>query len=243
MMVFISIFTSITSCSNEDTLESMLPAEAKIHNNAFKFKYQGVEYTAEYKLKDSVMVFINPIMDDILSELNNNPNISSLTYPNGMIEYFNSTKELESFIEKEFLNDNTAQTRLSMAVLTSITLKVYEHADFGGKVLTYNGPTEIPNMKNAYNSGSIIIATDFDDIISSFQLIGSRRITSIFPDNAALSAIVIFYKDANYKSSSKAFILDMDHQQISHSNFKKIKFNDQVSSFKLYTVREPRPKI
>ncbi len=132
-----------------------------------------------------------------------------------------------------------------LAFLTSITLKVYEHKDFGGEVLTYNGPIEVPNMKNAYNtSATPTKPKDFNDIITSFKLIGSRRATTgTLPENAAMSAIVIFYKDADYKSSSKAFILDVNHQEISHTNFKKIDFNDKVSSFKLYKVRDPYPKL
>lgn len=241
MMVFISIFVSITSCSNENTLENMLPAENKVHSDSFRFRYQGVEYTAEYELQDSTIVFINPEIGNMLSKLNNNPNTSTLTYSNGTIEYFDSTKELELFVEEKFQRSDNAQTRLSMAYLTSITLKVYEHKDFGGEVLTYNGPIEVPNMKNAYNYGVPMIPKDFNDIITSFKLTGSRRVGT--PENAEMSAIVIFYRDSNYKSSSKAFILNVDHQEISHTNFKKIDFNDKVSSFKLYKVRDPYPKL
>lgn len=246
MMVFISIFVSITSCSNEDTLESMLPVEVKAHCDIFKFRYQGVEYAAEYELKDSTMAFVNPEVGNMLSELNNNPNTSTLTYSNGTIEYFDSTKEMERFIEEKFQRSNDVQTKVNVAFLTSITLKVYEHKDFGGEVLTYNGPIEVPNMRNAYNtSASPIIPKDFNDKISSFKLTGSRIASSsgLLPENATLSAIVIFYKDANYKSSSKAFILDMSRNEISHSNFRNIKFNDKISSFKLYQVRDPYPKI
>ena len=165
MMAFISIFVSITSCSNENTLENMLPAENKVHSDSFRFRYQGVEYTAEYELQDSTIVFINPEIGNMLSKLNNNPNTSTLTYSNGTIEYFDSTKELELFVEEKFQRSDNAQTRLSMAYLTSITLKVYEHKDFGGEVLTYNGPIEVPNMKNAYNKK----LSNFKSTISSIQ--------------------------------------------------------------------------
>lgn len=242
MMAFISIFVSIISCSNLDPLESMSTTENKVHYNVLKFKYQGVEYTAKYELKDSVMIFADPIINDMLSELNNNPNSATLTYPDGMIEYFNSSKELDEFLNKEnTITRGVAQNNFNLYVITSLTLKVYEHADFKGKVLTYNGYKEIPNMKNAYNLGVPYLPTNFNDIISSFQLTVTRRITMGTPVNEYPSAILIFYKDANYKSSSRAFILDMNHQQISLANFKSIKFNDQISSFKLYGVRNTHP--
>lgn len=242
MMAFISIFVSITSCSNLDPLESMSTTENKAHYNVLKFKYKGVEYTAKYELKDSVMIFADPIINDMLSELNNNPNSATLTYPNGMIEYFDSSKELDEFLNKEnTITRSVPQNNFNVYLITSLTLKVYEHADFKGKVLTYNGYLNIPNMKNAYNLGVPYVATNFNDIISSFQLTVTRQILIGNAGNKCPSAILIFYKDANYKSSSKAFILDMDHSQISLANFKRIKFNDQISSFKLYGVSDLHP--
>lgn len=242
MMAFISIFVSITSCSNVDPLESISTTENKAHYNVLKFKYQGIEYTAEYELKDSVMIFTNPIINNMLSELNNNPNIATLTYSNGMIEYFNSSNELDEFLNKEkTITKSVAQNNNNIfypTVINYITLKVYEHADFKGKVLTFNGFTAAVNMKNVYNT--LYDPTNFNDIISSFQLTATRQYGTPNKD-AYPSAILVFYKDAHFKSSSKAFILDMKHTQISLANFKSIKFNDQISSFELYGVTNPYP--
>lgn len=242
MMALIPIFVSITSCSNVDPLESMSATENKVHNNALRFKYQGVEYAAEYELKDSVMIFTDPTINEMLSELNNNPNSATLTYPDGMIEYFNSSNELEEFLNKEnAITRGAALNSPYVYIINSLTLKVYEHADFKGEVLTYNGYKEIPNMVNAYNTGIPTVPKNFNDIISSFQLTVTRQISMSIPDNKYPSAVLIFYKDAYYKSSSKAFILDMDHSQISHTNFRNIKFNDKISSFKLYGISNPHP--
>lgn len=243
MMVFISIFASITSCSNEDTLESIFPTEIKVHKDTFKFRYQGVEYIADYELKDSTMLFTDSTINNLLTKLNQNPNTSTLTYPNGVVEYFDSNQDLEDFLKRgNAINRSEMLNTLYFSAITSITLKVYEHAKFEGEVITYNGYTEVSNMKNAYNAGIPNVPKNFNDIISSFQLNATRQ-QVIKTEGKRLSAVLIFYQDANFKGSSKAFILDMQHSQITLENFKSINFNDKISSFKLYGTSVPYPTI
>lgn len=233
----------VTSCSNEELMEAVLPAETAAQSNAieknlFHFKYQGVQYAAEYNLEDSTMVFTDPAMAEMLSKLDNNPDVSTLTYPNGAVQYFDTSKELENFLEKG--RDNTPQTKLTFSQIKSITLKIYEHADFKGDVLTYNSAVAVPHMSNAYNSLHLMEYKDFNDIASSFKL-SCYRIGSLH--GGECSAVVVFYRDAEYKSTSKAFVLDKDHDEISLANFKKIKFNDVISSFNLYTTAIAYPNI
>lgn len=91
---------SITSCSNENLIGNTSPKEV------FKFKYQGVQYAAEYDIIDSTMVFIDPEISDIVCNLESDPYVATLTYPDGLVEYFNSNKELEKCIEAgEFSNE------------------------------------------------------------------------------------------------------------------------------------------
>jgi len=246
-MAFIAALSLNTSCYNEKIEDLFSVTEVRTNDKEFFiFKYQGVEYATEYYLADTTRVYTDPNVAEIISKLESNPNVSTLTYPNGMIEYFDSSKELETFIEKkEKSNSNTAQTRLSIVLLTSIKLEVYEHINFEGEVLTYNNAIEVPDMRNAYNNPDLVtIRKNFNDKISSFRLTGSRsKVANFFPKNFALSAIVLFYQDINYEGGIRGFVLDIDHEQISHHNFRKIKFNDKVSSFKLYTVTDAYPRI
>lgn len=236
---FICMLT-IVSCSNESFINKTSSTEI------FKFKYQGVLYSAEYEIIDSTMLFTDPEISDIICNLESDPYVATLTYPDGLVEYFDSNQELEKKIESgEISYDNTNTRAGSCVALLSLTLKVYEHADFQGKSLTFNGPVMIPDMKNVYNEPSPIIGTNFDDIISSFQLIGDG-VTEIQPPYVKIhyKAIVTFYEDVNYAYGSASFLIDRANPQISHNNFKKVKrcsyckynMNDRTSSIKLYWV-------
>ena len=245
-MAVASIFIlAITSCSNEELSEIMLPAETRATVNApqkefLKFKYQGVQYTAEYEIQDTAMIFTDPEITNMMCEIENNPNLATLTYPDGMVEYFNSDKELEEFIENgKAFSINTYSILPPSKILTSITLKVYEDFDFQAEVITYNGPTSVPDLHNATNITNLVeLHKNFNDKISSFQLTGNLvQLNPNFPPPAGTlhhAAIVTFYKAINYESKTKSFMIDTNNPQVSHNNFKKIKFNDETSSIKLY---------
>lgn len=92
-------------------------------------------------------------------------------------------------------------------------------------------------MRNVYNSPTPAIPTDFDDLISSFQLIGNRveyPLEMINRYEQHYGAVVTFYKDLNYKSSSRSFVIDVNSPQISCNNFKNIDFNDEVTSMEVH---------
>lgn len=243
MMIAAAILVATTTaCSNEELLENISPVEKQEVSNTqpketFIFKYKGIQYFAEYEVIDSVMVIKDSTLANIIRELDENPSTATLTYPDGMVEYFDSNKELNELIETESISDNNiGSTRGLNPGFSAMTLKVYEHTDFGGRVLTYNGPTFVTNMKNANNSLNLLSSIDFNDIISSFQLTGNFVSTAPnLPDYPGLhrAAIVTFYKDPDYKSGSKSFKIDINNKQVSHNNFTKIDFNDKVSSIKL----------
>lgn len=140
---------------------------------------------------------------------------------------------------------NITSKAVSYTALASLVLKVYEHADFNGEVLTYNRPVAIPDMRNAYNAPLVATLKNFNDKISSFQLIG-ESVTLPVPSSVKIymRAIVTFYEDANCAYGSASFLIDRDNPQVSHSNFKKVKrcssckynMNDRTSSLKLYWV-------
>ena len=239
----IAIFNVSCTSENEEMVVSDLSAGGEevmnlSQEDLFRFRYKGQEYCSKFQMNDTTIVYSDPVVATLLSELERQPTTSTLTYPDGFTEYFDSIEEVDEFINSgEILKYNGIQT-YSVPVMTAVTLKVYEHADYKGKSLTYNGPIEVPNMKNAYNVTGPVIATNFDNIISSFQLIGNRvQYSEGLPTSSGhFGAMVTFYKDANYKSSSKSFVVDVNNLQASNKNFKKIKFNDAVSSIKLHWV-------
>lgn len=247
-LAFIGMLT-MASCANEEIMDVTSRIKSQEMDTTpskeiFKFKYQGVQYAAEYEVVDSTMIFTDPEISDIVCNLESDPLVATLTYPDGMVEYFDSNKDFEEKIEAGEISYESINTRAaSYTCLLSLTLKVYEHSDFRGKVLTFNGPISIPNMANVYNDPIVMKGTDFNDIISSFQLIGGGATQAPPPYiKIHLKAVVTFYEDANYAYGSASFLIDRDHPQISHSNFQKVKrcsyckynMNDRTSSIKLY---------
>lgn len=233
------IVLAIVSCSNESFVDKTSIKEI------FKFKYQGVEYAAEYEVVDSTMIFTDPEISDIICNLESDPYVATLTYPDSLVEYFNSNEELKRAIEAGKISNGNMNSRANSNVaLVALTLKVYEHSDFRGEMLTFNGPLEIPNMADVYNAPSPMVPKDFNDKISSFQLDGT--LISLPPPSHTIKthfkAIVTFYEDINYAYGSASFLIDRDHPQVSHNNFQKVKrcsyckynMNDRTSSIKLY---------
>lgn len=227
------------SCSNEEIVET--PSSKEI----FKFKYQGIQYAAEYEVIDSTMIFTDSRIADIVCRLESDVSVATLTYPNGLVEYFDSNEELIKCIKAGEITYENINSRATPEILVSLTLKVYEHSDFRGEVLTFNNPVLIPDMRNVYNSSHLMEYKDFNDRISSFQLVGILSPLPLFPSVKGYhSAIVTFYEDINYAYGSASFLIDRDHPQISHNNFQKVKrcsyckynMNDRTSSIKLYWV-------
>ena len=189
------------------------------------------------------MAFTDPKIADMICELENNPHIATLTYPSGLFEYFDSNKELEDKIATNGVFDQLDATRAIISKrFIGLTLKIYEHADLGGQVITLNGPYLCPNMRNVYNVGIPSMLTDFNDIISSFELTGRVQAVADYPLPAGQrGAIVTFFEDFNYEYGNASFVINVDNPKISHNNFKKVKrcpscsrnMNDRTSSIKL----------
>lgn len=253
-IVFIIGVLVITSCSNDSQINDVLPTKSRSIENAsqkdiFNFKYKEVFYSAEYDIVDSTMIFVDSEIADMICNLESDPYVATLNYPDGMVEYFDSNKDLEESVKANKVIYKTPKKELSYWVLLGMQLKVYEHADFQGEMLSFQPRFECPDMRNVYNAPLMGNIVDFNDKISSFQLIGSLVHNSSLPllgPNTKVyhTGIVTFYEDANYAYGSASFLIDRDHPQISHSNFKKVKrcptckynMNDRTSSIKLYWI-------
>lgn len=177
----------------------------------------------------------------MIDKLENNPNVATLTYPDGMVEYFDSNEEFEDFIKNaKASNIKTYAVIPTNKFFTGMNLKIYEDLDFQGEVLNYYEPISVPDMRNATNIKTAVeLPKDFNDKVSSFQLIGNLVQLSPglpIPPNVHHTAVVVFYRNFNYESKSKSFMIDTNNPQVSHNNFRKIKFNDKPSSLKLYWV-------
>lgn len=226
---------TIASCSNDSLVATSSQKEV------FKFKYQGVQYAAEYEIVDSTMMFTDPEISDIVCNLESDPYVATLTYPDGLVEYFDSNRDLEENIKKGEISYQAINSRAVIPSIISVTVIVYEHADFLGEYIYYSAPISIPDMANAYNyplTGGPYDYKNFNDKISSFKMNGGAS-TSI---SGHKGAIITFYEDINYAYGSASFLIDGANPQISHSNFKKVKrcsyckynMNDRTSSIKLY---------
>lgn len=248
-MLFASIgILTIGSCTNEDIMDVIPQVKSQemdktLSKEIFKFKYHGIQYAAEYEVADSTMIFTDPEISDIICNLESDPLVATLTYPDGMVEYFDSNSDLEEKIEMGDISDESINSRVVLPPLVSLTLRVYEDADFKGDMLTFDGPFECPYFipRPPYVS----VGKTWDNIISSFQLIGGVLPLPLlsYPTIKIYNrAIVTFYEDEYYAYGSASFLIDRANPQISHSNFKKVKrcpsckynMNDRTSSIKLY---------
>lgn len=244
MTLIFSCMLTIMSCTDDGFEDKSSGVNNVLQKEVFKFKYQGVQYAAEYDIVDSTMIFTDPEIADIICNLESDPYVATLTYPDGMVEYFNSNEELTKSIELGKISTSNVSSRVNYNVLVSLTLKVYEHADFQGDVLTFDGPFEWANI-GAVRPPAVIVGKNWDNIISSFQLVGGVA-TGPLPPYMEFhhSAIVTFYEEPNFSYGSASFLIDRDHPQISHNNFKKVKrcsyckynMNDRTTSIRLSWV-------
>lgn len=93
------------------------------------------------------MIFTDLEISDIICNLESDPYVATLTYPDGLVEYFNSNEELERAIKAGKISNGNMDSRANSNVaLVALTLKVYEHSDFRGEMLTFNGPFECANI-------------------------------------------------------------------------------------------------
>lgn len=233
--VFLIVVSAMTSCNEAETsCMNQLMSETIPTENLLQIKYQGTLYNIEYSMQDdTTMIFNNPKMGELVENLNSG-NYSNITHENGLIEYFDTPEELEKCIRNLLLNESRIQTRIPGGTprFTNCTLIVYEHKDYGGRSLTYTNNVSVPDMRNALNARPPMLFTNFDDIISSFKFSGTV-INTIPNNNNYGKAIVTFYKDPNYKSTAKSYVITPINKSASVSNFKDKNFNDVISSLKV----------
>lgn len=231
---FLIAISAMTSCNEVETsCMNQLMDETTPTENVLQIKYQGNLYNIKYTMQnDTTKVFNNPKIEELVERLNNG-NYSNITHENGLVEYFDTTKELEKCIQN-LLNESKIQTRISGGTprFTKCTLIVYENNNYGGKSLTYTNNVSVPDMRNALNARPPMLFTNFDDMISSFKFSGT--VSNTFPNNNNYGkAIVTFYKDLNYTSTAKSYVITPINKSASVSNFKDIKFDNTTTSLKV----------
>lgn len=242
-MLTIGLFAS-TSCSNDEFVENDDSTQqvVKSEKDLFRFIYDGKEYAEEYEIIDSIMVFKNAEIGDLICTLESNPEVATLNYPDGLVHYFKSNKEFEEYIQSEsFINKNIETRAFNNIFLTSVNLKVYQDTDFGGEMLAYNTFIWVPTMKNANNETNLMLRKDFNDIISSFEFYGATINPPVTPPDGFRSAIVTFYEHEDYVGGNISYIITPESPYISHNNLKNVKrcpgcktnMNDRISSLKI----------
>ena len=233
-----------TSCSNDEFVENDDSTQqvVKSEKDLFRFIYDGKEYAEEYEIIDSIMVFKNAEIGDLICSLESNPEVATLNYPDGLVHYFKSNKEFEEYIQSEnFINEDIETRLLYPRYLVSLTLRVYQDTDFGGEMLMYTNPIEVPSMKNAYNQRPPLAFKDFNDIISSFQFTSTVLSSQFTPNKSCTKAIVTFYEHEDYVGGNISYLITPDAPNASHNNLKNVKrcpgcktnMNDRISSFKI----------
>lgn len=236
--MFIALAMNFASCTNENVPE-LNQSELIETSNSVRFKYLGIEYLAEYEIQNSQRIFKDKTLGEMLQTLENDSLCSSITYPNGMIEYFDSIEDFEKRANT-LKEGNISSKSIPYKVLIEITLKIYEHENYQGENFTYRGETFVHNLRNATNKPENGVTNpdsydDFNDKMTSFQFIGSLRtydLTIAPPPTHNVRAMVTFYEDAEYKSKAMAYIIDTQNPQVLISNIGK-GFNDKASSIKM----------
>ena len=233
------------SCSNEDFLAIPDSPPEAVVSNLFKFKYQGVEYTAEYIMEGSEKVFKDTQMGEMLQALENNPVGASITYPDGMVEYFDSTEEFEEYVKSISMEEpatTKAGTSMVITGLSSFTVSIYVDGNYGGGSYSWSGPKQIAKLSSLDSPLVVKDPAFFNNTITSFKFEGQVKTFEVNTGNPWLpgggitgppttvysSAILNFYDEENYKGKVKSYVITKDSPTINVSNMGD--FNDKASS-------------
>ena len=238
MLIALTMGCGFASCYNED-IPVLSQREQIETSQTIRFKYLGKEYLAEFEMKDSLRLFKDKALGEMLQKLENDSLCSTITYPDGMVEYFNSIEDFEKCVNT-LKEENISSKSIPFTVLVEITLKIYEHENYQGENYIYRGETFVSNLGNATNMpvlGPISpdVYEDFNDKMTSFQFIGSVRTYDLSIQPAPthnVRAMVTFYQDAEYKSKAMAYIINAQNPQVLVPNIGR-DFNDEASSIKM----------
>ena len=238
----------LASCTNDDFLAVQENPVETATSDFIKFKYQGVEYTAEYVMQDTVRVFKDAQIGNMLQRLENNPNSAIIYYPDGMVEYFDSTKDFEDYIKTIRIQETaTTKAPITLYGLTNFTVSIYEHENYGGRVFTWSGERNIADLSDPENTHSIMLANNFDNLMTAFKFIGTVTAYDFdtdpwqpggepsIPPTFRGDAMLTFYDGTNYTGQAVSYVITRDAPQVLVSNIGK-GFNDKASSLKAYWV-------
>lgn len=229
---------ALTSCTNDDVLDSITNNQTE-ETAILTFKYQGVEYEAEYVMQGDEKIFKNEQIGEMLQVLKNNPNGATLTYPNGMVEYFDSTKDLEEYIKN--CTVPTTKATYTVTGINSCSVTVYEDSNYGGDSYSWTNNQRIANLETIDDPIIMPTGKHFYKNISSFKFKGTVR-TYTFTDNpwgqpsdgmtppttVHAKAFLTFYEEKEYKGRAQSYVIDTKSPELSISNLGD--FNDKASS-------------
>lgn len=242
----------LSSCNNEsESVWDVIPSDQTemTTENLFKFKYHGIEYYAEYELQGSTKIFKDEQIGEMLQNLENNPNGAILNYPDGLVEYFDSTEKFKEYI-KSLKNEEAPTTKSDVIVrkyLSNFSVSIYEHADYKGDEYSWSGSKRISRLSSL--NSPIIVNPEYyeayDNTISSFKFKGSVK-TMTLParpwedqwgpeggtttplPNTYTKAVLTFYDEEDFKGKAVSYMITADKPEINKSGMGS--FNDKASS-------------
>ncbi len=240
----------LASCDNESVWDVIPSDQSEMTTeNLFKFKYHGIEYYAEYELRGSTKIFKDEQIGEMLENLENNPNGAILNYPDGLVEFFDSTEEFKEYI-KSLKNEEATTTKSDVVVrnyISSFSVSIYEDANYKGGEYSWTGNKRISRLSSL--NSPIVTAPEnfkaFDNTISSFKFKGSVKTIALpinpgedqwGPDGGITTplptmytkAILTFYDEEDFRGKAVSYIITADAPEINKSGMGS--FNDKASS-------------
>lgn len=107
----------------------------------------------------------------------------------------------------------------SVCVPAGVVIKLFEHAGFGGAVVTLAGPT----MVRGLGRGTVDPAVDWNDRVSSVQMIDAKTGSVVFDAPQSCARSIVLFADSYFRGKAVPIAASV-------GNFKSIGFNDAASS-------------
>lgn len=159
------------SCSNEFEEIKTQENTDELLSGQTQFTYKGKIYSSNYEIVNSVFVYENKEVDELLTSLYENPTLAAYVGENGDMEYFDNIEEMKAIKEKEISVTRAISTR-AFPFPANRGVTFYEYPNYERASITY-GPVEealgrIPKWWNdnfsslATNSCSVTLYRDKD---------------------------------------------------------------------------------
>lgn len=213
---------SMISCNNEAPNISNSSDEASSRNSqaeeiqSISFIYQGKTFESDYfMVNDSTIGYMNPEVEELAKNFEQNPNLYIFLYPNGMTEYFNDAQEFHKDIKR------VMQAVDSLSQIKTPQSRTHSH----GGLPSGNAMIQALPVYPEYHYAELVLYDDVSFLdrceliaiekpFSSVQIPHLKdecnmndKVSSMIAYSIECNALFECFEDDNYKSHCMSFLV------------------------------------